>query len=154
MRRAARLLAIALPLNFAWEMLQMPAFTRLPANLLVATAWCAVATLGDGVLVLVVFFIGTALFADRRWFAPPRAGRYASAVFIGVLLSVAAEWLLARGAGLWGYAPWQPVVPVVNVSVLAVVQPVVLLPLSLWLLARWERRSSPTVGQDCQVVGQ
>src|SRR5712691_12619914 len=112
-------------------MLQMPAFTRLPESLLVDTAWCAVATLGDGALVLVVFLIATALFADRRWFAPPRLGRYAIAVFIGVLLNVAAEWLLARGAGLWGYASWQPFVPVVNAGVLAVVQLVVLLPLSL-----------------------
>ena len=142
MRRAARLLAIALPLNFAWEMLQMPAFTRPPESLLVATAWCAVATLGDGALVLVVFFIARVLFTDPRWFAPPRLGRYAVAVLIGVVLNVAAEWVLARGAGLWGYAPWHPVVPVVNVGVLAVVQPVVLLPLSLWLLARWERRSA------------
>ena len=125
-------------------MLQMPAFTRLPESRLVATAWCAVATLGDGALVLVVFFIATALFADRRWFAPPRLGRYAVAILIGVLLNLAGEWLLARGAGLWGYAPWQPVLPVVNVGVLAVVQPVVLLPLCLWLLARWERKLPAT----------
>jgi hypothetical protein len=46
-RRAARLVAIALPLYFAREMLRMPAFTRPPESLLVATAWCAVATLGE-----------------------------------------------------------------------------------------------------------
>jgi len=34
--------------------------------------------------------------------------------------------------------------PVVNVGVLAVVQPVVLLPLCLWLLARWERKLPAT----------
>ena len=62
------------------------------------------------------------------------------AIVLGVVLNVAAEWPLARGAGLWGYATWQPVVPVVNVGVLAIVQPVILLPLSFWLLARWERR--------------
>jgi len=139
-----RLLIIALPLYFAWEMLQMPAFTGLPESLLVATAWCAVATLGDGALVLVVFLIAGVLFTNPRWFAPPRLGRYAIAVLIGVLLNVAAEWLLAHGMGLWGYAPWQPLVPVVDVGVLAVLQPVVLLPLSLWLLARWERRSPAT----------
>lgn len=148
-----RLLAIALPLYFAWEMLQMPAFTGLPESVLRATAWCALATLGDGVLVVVVFVIAAVLFADRCWFAPPRPGRYVVAVFIGVLLNVAAESLLARGAGLWGYAPWQPVVPVVNVGALAVVQPVILLPLSFSLLARWdphaERSHEHSLQQRC-----
>lgn len=137
-----RLSIIALPLSFAWEMLQMPAFTGLPESLLVATAWCAAASLGDVAIILAVFVTSTPVFASRRWFTPPRRGRYAVAVLIGVLLNVAAEWLLARGAGLWGYAPWHPVVPIVNVGALAVVQPVVLLPLSLWLLAR----SVPLVG--------
>lgn len=144
MLTSIRLLAIALPLHFAWEMLQMPAFTRLPESLLVATAWCAVATLGDGALILTVFFIAAALFADRRWFAPPRRRRYATAVVIGMLLNVAVESLLARGFGLWGYAAWHPIVPVVNVGVLAVLQPVVLFPLTFQLLARWERKSPVT----------
>ena len=145
MRSAARLVAIALPLNFAWEMLQMPAFTRPPESLLVATAWCSVATLGDGALAVAVFGVIAMVFTDRRWFTPPRPERYAVAIVLGVVLNVAAEWSLARGAGLWSYAPWQPVVPVVNVGALAIVQPVVLLLLSLWLLARWER-TSPAPG--------
>jgi hypothetical protein len=47
----ARLLAVALPLYFAWEMLQAPLFTGMPEGWLRATAICALATLGDGVLV-------------------------------------------------------------------------------------------------------
>ena len=71
MRSAARLVAIALPLNFAWEMLQMPAFTRPPESLIVAAASCAVATLGDGALVVAVFGVVAMVLTDRRWFTRP-----------------------------------------------------------------------------------
>lgn len=140
---------VALPLSFAWEMLQMPAFTGLPESFFIATAWCAAASLGDVAIILAVFVTSTTVFANNRWFTPPRPGRYTVAVLIGVLLNVAAEWVLARGAGLWGHAPWHLVVPVVNVGVLAVIQPIVLVPLSFSLLAdgrggRRDRASSRT----------
>jgi hypothetical protein len=64
-----------------------------------------------------------------------------------VPLNVAAEWVLARGAGLWGYASWHPVVPIVNAGVLAVVEPIVLLPLSFSSLARWKSKSAMTERQ-------
>jgi hypothetical protein len=100
-RTLGRLLAVTIPLYFTWEMLQAPFFTGMPPGWVAATAICAMATLGDGVLVALVAMAGAVL--DR-----------------------------------WGYAPSQPVLPVVRVGSLPVLQPIVLLPLVFWLAAKWE----------------
>ena len=135
---AGRLLVIALPLYFAWEMLQAPAFTGMSEDWRAATAVCALAALGDGVIVLGVFGLGVLAFRDARWFTPPRLGRYAAIVVVAVAVLVAVEWVMVHRFGRWGYHPVQPVVPLVSIGILPVLQPVALLPSAFWALARWE----------------
>lgn len=141
-RTIARLLAVALPLYFGWEMLQAPAFTGMPAGWLAATAVCALAAAGDGVIVLVVFAVGALAFRDARWFVPPRSGRYATVVLLGVAIQVAVEWVMVHRLGRWGYQPSQPLVPLVEIGILPFLQPLVLLPLTLWIFTRWEVRAT------------
>jgi hypothetical protein len=129
-----RLLAVTLPLYFAWEMLQAPFFTGMPAHWLAATAICALATLGDGVLVTLVATAGAVLYRDGRWFVPPSVS---VVVAIGVVLQIAVEWVMVHGLDRWGYAPSQPILPVIRIGVLPVLQPIVLLPLVFWLTAHW-----------------
>lgn len=133
-----RLLAVALPLYFAWEMAQAPFFTGMPAGWVKATLMCAQATLGDGVLVAAVAIAGTLLYRDRRWFVPPSLPRYVVAVVVGVALQIAVEWVMVYRLGRWGYASDQPILPIVGLGILPVLQPIVLLPLTFWLTARWE----------------
>jgi hypothetical protein len=64
-RLVGRLLAISLPLYFAWEMLQMPAFTGTPPGWLVNTLMCVLATLLDAALVLGLYGVGVGVFAIR-----------------------------------------------------------------------------------------
>jgi hypothetical protein len=137
-RTLGRLLAVTIPLYFAWEMLQAPFFTGMPPGWAAATAVCALATLGDGVLVALVATAGALLYRDGRWFVPPSASRYAVVVGIAVVLQIVVEWVMVHGLDRWGYAPSQPVLPVVRVGLLPVVQPIVLLPLVFGLVARWE----------------
>lgn len=148
MATAGRLLVIALPLYFAWEMLQAPAFTGMPERWRAATAVCAQAALGDGVIVLALHALGALMFRDGRWFAPPRLGRYAAIVVLGVVVQVAVEWVMVHRFERWGYDPLQPVLPLVAVGMLPVLQAAVLVPSTFWALARWEwhveaRRNGP-----------
>ena len=53
-RLLGRLLAVALPLYFAWEMAQAPFFTGMPTGWVRATLMCAQAAVGDAVLVAAV----------------------------------------------------------------------------------------------------
>ena len=93
---SVRLLIIALPAYFVWEMLQAPAFTGMPPGWWAATAVCTLAAAGDGVIVLAVFGIGAGLYRDWRWFAPPRPGRFAIVVLTGVIVHVAIEWVMVH----------------------------------------------------------
>ena len=137
-----RLLLLALPAYFAWEMLQAPAFTGMPRDWPAATAVCALATVGDGMVVLALFAFGVLVFRDQCWFSPPRAGRYAVVVGAGVVAQVAIEWIMVYRLGRWGYARWQPIVPLLGVGILPVLQPIVLLPLVFLALARMTVPSS------------
>ncbi len=133
-----RLLGIALPANFAWEMLQAPAFTGMPDDWFLATLACAQATVGDGIIMLGLFTLGVVTFRDWRWFSPPRLGRYGIIVLAGVAVQVVMEWTMAHGLGRWGYAGFHPIVPLLGVGLLPVLQAVVLVPLVFWGVGRWE----------------
>jgi len=140
-RRWVRLVMIALPLYFGWEMLQAPGFTGMPEGWVAGTAVCRLAAVVDAGLVAGFYGLGWILFANPRWFAPPRFQRYALLVLAGLAVSVGLEWLLVQRLHLFGYSPAQPVVPGIGVGLWAILQPLVLLPLIFGLLARWERRS-------------
>ncbi len=135
---AARLSAIALPLNFAWELLQAPGYTSMGDTWLEGLLVCARATLGDGVIFLALFGFGAFLFG-RHWFVPPRIGRYAPIVGMAVAIQIAVE-TVALAAGRWDYAAWHP--RVFGAGLLPILQAVVLVPLTFMLLARWHSRGA------------
>lgn len=139
-RTAVRLLIIAIPLNFAWEMLQAPSFTGMPGDALWATAVCAQAAVGDGVITLGLCGLGAWAFGDPRWFAPARLHRYVVIVGIAVAVQVLIEWVMVHGLGRWAYDPVQPLVPGLGVGLLPVLQAVMLVPPIFGTLARWESR--------------
>ncbi len=132
-----RLLVIAAPINFAWEMLQAPAFTGMPANWWAMTGWCALATVGDVILVIALWALGRLVFRSGGWFVPPQASRYAVITAVGVAVQVLVEWPMVNLLGAWGYRPRLPVVW--GVGLLPVLQPVVLLPMTFAIVALWER---------------
>jgi hypothetical protein len=74
-RLVGRLLLISLPLYFAWEMLQMPAFTGTPPGWLVDTLMCALATLLDAALVLALYAFGVVFLLLARWVVGERVSQ-------------------------------------------------------------------------------
>jgi len=137
-RTLGRLLAVTLPLYFAGEMLQAPFFTGMPVHWVAATAICALATLGDGVLVALVATAGAVLYRNGRWFVPPSPCPYAAVVALGLVPQLAVEWVMVHGLDRWSYAPSHPVLPVVRIGILPVLQPLVLFPMVFWFTAKWE----------------
>jgi hypothetical protein len=135
-------LAIALPLNFVWELLQAPAYRSMGDTWLDGLLACARAALGDGVIFLALFGVGRLLFG-RHWFAPPRIDRYAAVLGVAVAIQIAVEWL-ALATGRWAYAPWHP--RLLGVGLLPLLQAVVLVPLTFIVLARWQSRAHARAG--------
>jgi hypothetical protein len=138
-----RLLVIALPLSFLWEMLQAPAFTGLPRPWFAHAAVCSMAAVGDGLLVLALFMLGSRLFGDSHWVRPPRARRYLILVLIGILVQVGIEWVAVDRLALWGYQPGHPTVPLLGTGLLPILYAVVVVPLAFWTLARWSQAREP-----------
>ncbi|MGH7343141.1 MAG: hypothetical protein ACREKH_21855 [Candidatus Rokuibacteriota bacterium] len=125
---------------FAWEIVQMPGYV-VPDSSLLRVAGCVAATVGDVAIVLGLWWIATIAFRDAHWFEPPRLSRYALVVMVAVVVNIAIEWLAVGILGVWSYSPHQPVVPWLGAGLLAVLQALVLPPLTFYALARWERRS-------------
>ena len=66
-----------------------------------ATAVCAQATLGDAVIVLALFALGSCLYRDTRWFVPFRVGRYGVVVLAALVIHMVVERGML-GLGRWG----------------------------------------------------
>ncbi len=133
------MLVIALPMYFLWEMAQAPAFTGMPQGWWAATAVCASAALGDGVIIVALWALGTMLWRDVQWFVPPGGARYAVVVLVGIAVQATIEWIMVYRLGRWGYSPPHPLVPVVRIGALPVLQAVMLPPVVFSLAARWQR---------------
>jgi hypothetical protein len=133
-----RLLAVALPLNLAWELLQAPAYGPMGDTWLEGFLVCARATLGDGVIFLALYGLGAVLYG-RDWFAPPRVGRYAVILGVAVAIQIGVEWA-ALAAGRWDYTAWHP--RLFGAGLLPILQAVVLVPVTFVALARWHVRAA------------
>jgi hypothetical protein len=70
-------------------------------------------------------------------------------VVAGIAVGAIIERVAVHRLGLWTYQFWQPVVPPLGTGLVAVLQPVLVLPLAFWLMHRWRetgRRSSSMIG--------
>lgn len=114
-------------LNYGWEMAQMPAFTDQagqPFDMRVADAMlhCLVPTLGDVLVVISTFVLGTLIHGRYDWIQ--RLGwRDVLLVSIPlVLLAMVIEFVAVDRLGRWHYSHLMPLVPVVEVGLLPTIQ--------------------------------
>jgi len=132
-RISARAFGLAVPVHFSWEMGQAYAFTGLPGEAWAATAACAFASLGDGLLTLLILGGGATIFRSWSWFEPRRREQWALVGILSFGVAVATEWILVYELHRWGYASSMPLIPGLRVGLLPVLQMVLLTPLVL----RW-----------------
>lgn len=123
-------------LNFAWEMLQVPAFRGLAeAPHWDATLFCLRATVGDVVILLGAYGV-VAVYTGpgSRWIEEPSRERLLAFVATGVAATVVLEWLNVHVLGRWSYVEGLPTVGGVGLPPL--LQWILLPPLALWLARR------------------
>lgn len=125
---SARIVAWAVPLNFAWEMGQSPAYTGIPASRWSMVQECGVHSLIDGLIVLSIFWGGVLLFRRRDWLHRPGLAGYFWMETAGFLVSVVIELNAVYRLGTWGYGEAMPLIPGVGVGLLPVLQMLVLPP--------------------------
>lgn len=131
----------SLGLNFAWEMLQAPLYEGMLAMPRWKATWvCAQASAGDAVITLVAYAGVAAAVRSRDWILEPRVRQINGYLAIGLLVTVALEYLNVYALGRWSYHASMPRVAGVGLAPLA--QWLIVPLLILWTARRFLRRAS------------
>lgn len=126
--------------NWLWETVQMGAYAQMADR-----SWYSVAllhvvpTLGDVAITFFVYGVGSLAARRLLWGTTGNWNVYATAALLGGACAVAVEW---KGllSGRWSYSDRMPVVPVLGVGLWPLLQLTLLVPLALWVAARWSGR--------------
>jgi len=132
---------MAVLFNYLWELAQSPLYAGLGSF---TTMWwhCFVASLGDGLLTLLIVAAGWMTLRRASWFLHPGVRGYTLMLTVGLLIGVSVEWVAVYMAGRWTYSAQMPLVPGLGVGLIPVAQMLLLPPLVFRVVALWYGRSS------------
>ncbi len=124
----ATVFVLAVVLNYPWELAQAPLYEGM-SDFSLALWHCFVASLGDGLLVLLIFGAGWAALRRNDWFVNPGRSGYLVILASGLVIGVIVEWAAVHVMGRWAYAPRMPVIPIFNIGLAPIAQMLALPPL-------------------------
>ena len=137
--RLATLFVISVLLNFPWEVAQMPLYVE-NGSWLEFALHCVIPSLGDGLIVMLIFGVGWAVRGRSDWTDQPGWAAYALMLMTGFSVAVIVEWVGFYGLQRWSYTASMPLLPGLGIGVVPVLQMLLLPPVifraSGWWLAR------------------
>jgi hypothetical protein len=128
LRTIATVFVLAVIANYPWELAHSSLYEGM-SDFSLASWYCFVASLGDGLLVLLIFGAGWAALRRSDWFVNPGRRGYLLMMAVGLVIGVVVEWTAVHVMGRWAYAPRMPVIPIFNVGLTPVAQMLALPPL-------------------------
>jgi hypothetical protein len=135
--RIVIMFAVAVVLNYVWEVAQMPLYVG-QGDFLDVAAHCIIPSLGDGIIVLVIFGVGWLFLRRPDWSDRPAISGYALMLLCGFTLAVFIEWGAVVILGRWSYSANMPQLPSLGIGVTPILQMLILPPvifkLTVWLL--------------------
>jgi len=130
-----RLLVFGFPLELLWEIAHFPLYDVWHRGswsyVLYGLAHC---TLGDLLILLVLFGLVAALSRDRHWYRSLPLSSGAAFTLLGIGYTVFSEIHNVRVKGTWGYTELMPVVPVVEIGATPFFQWLLIPPVLVWLM--------------------
>ena len=139
--RLAVLFVISVLLNFPWEVAQMPLYVE-GGNWFEFALHCIIPSLGDGLLVMLIFGVGRAVLGQSVWTDQPGWASYALMLMTGFSVALIVEWVGFYGLNRWSYTASMPLLPGLGIGVAPVLQMLILPPLIFritgWWLARMQ----------------
>jgi len=120
---------VAVLLNYLWELAQAPLYVGLERYNATAFWHCFVASLGDGVIVLLILAVGWISFQRWDWFQRPGVAGYLVMAAAGLVLAVLVEWVAVPILGRWQYTDTMPTLPRVRIGLVPIAQMIFLPPL-------------------------
>jgi len=141
-RDSSRLFVIAVILNYPWERVQSSFYLTNDGT---AIPWwhCMLASLGDGLLVLLMFWAGRVIFGHPGWFDRPGLRGYLLMALTGLVMIIPLEWIMISRMKWWSYTADMPLIPGIAVGISPVAQMLLLPPLICWIAAMWRKKSCP-----------
>lgn len=135
LRIFAVVFVIGVLVNYLWELAQAPLFSGLTSD----NVWwhCFFASLGDGLILLLILVIGWCVHRRLDWFMKPGVLGYLVTAVSGVLIATLIEWVAVHVAHRWSYTAAMPLLPVLNIGLVPLAQMLVLPPLIFRLAAGW-----------------
>lgn len=136
----ASIFAVAVLFNYPWEFAQSPLYVGMDSP---SAVWghCFLASLGDGLLVLLIFGVGWVALGRPFWFERPGIRGYLLMLAAGFVISLSVELFVSRIAGVWTYTGRMPLVPWVSVGIAPIAQMLILPPVIFRVVAVWHRRA-------------
>ena len=89
------------------------------------TVFCLLASLGDAMMILIIYFIGSALFKSYSWFLKFNLKTIIYISLAGLILSVSGE-LIALNLNLWNYSSLMPKLIFTSIGLSPVLQMIIL----------------------------
>jgi len=86
------LFILAVLLNLVWEVAQIGAYDFPKGSLMRNVLGCFVPALGDGLMILIIYWTGWLVFRHFQWILNPRLRGYLWMIAIGLTLAVIVEW--------------------------------------------------------------
>lgn len=130
------LLVVAVLLNYMWELLQSPFYAGMQID---ASTFghCFIASLGDGVIVLFIYFLDWLAFRRRERIGPPARWRLAAMLSTGFVVGAMIEWIGVYALHRWSYNDAMPMLPVLRIGLIPVLQMVILPPFIFLMVGNW-----------------
>ncbi len=135
-RTPAAVFVVAVVFNYVWELAQSPLYESMDdfSRML----WhCFAPSLGDGLLVLLIFALGRLVMRRRDWFVRPGGRGYALMLIAGLVIAIGVELVAVYMLGRWEYTARMPLVPGLGVGLAPVAQMLVLPPIIFRVVAAW-----------------
>ena len=120
---------VAVFLNYLWELAQAPLYVGLEEYTAGVFWHCFVASLGDGIMLLLIVAAGWIMLKRLDWFKQPGIVGYFVMLTAGFLLALLVEWIGLHVLRRWEYSARMPLVPALRVGVAPIVQMLFLPPL-------------------------
>ncbi len=127
---------LAVLLNLIWEVAQISAYDFPESSLVTNVLGCFVPTLGDGLMILMIYWTGWLVFREFQWILRPGLKGYLLIMAAGLILALIVEWNALYRTGAWAYSEQMITIPILGVGLLPVLQMMVLPPATALLLQR------------------
>ena len=120
---------VAVSLNYLWELAQAPLYVGMK-DYNAGVFWhCFVASLGDGIMVLLIVAAGWIMLKRGDWSERPGIAGYVVMLTAGFILALLVEWIGLHVLRRWEYSDRMPLMPSFRVGLAPIAQMLVLPPL-------------------------